>query len=168
MCILRIGYVYIPRRGNIVSSLFILIGRLAMPKICGRKATSLTSFLFLYPIIIATIWRLEWRRKSLIVMDKMNISVYDLLREAVERCDTGFAESSEVASRYCDAMSPYKRYLNEELDDSEKKEVLQEILKKFEDCGRCVKEGDLPFSDLISSHISEIKKEIERLAKNDL
>ena len=29
---------YISRRGNIVSSQFILLGRLAMPKICGRKA----------------------------------------------------------------------------------------------------------------------------------
>ena len=45
----RIGYVYISRRGNIVSSPFILLGRLAMPQFCGRKATSLTSFLFLYP-----------------------------------------------------------------------------------------------------------------------
>ena len=51
MRVLRIGYVYIPRRGNIVSSLFILERRLAMPKIHGRKTTSLTSFLFLYPIV---------------------------------------------------------------------------------------------------------------------
>ena len=38
---------YISRRGNIVSSLFISLRRLAMPQFCGRKATSLTSFLFL-------------------------------------------------------------------------------------------------------------------------
>ena len=101
-------------------------------------------------------------------MKKKELSAYDSLREAVEKCDTEFARSSEAAFYYCRAVLPYKRYLNEELDDSEKKEVLQEILKKFEDCGRCVKEGDLPFSDLISSHISEIKKEIEQLAKNDL
>ena len=99
-------------------------------------------------------------------MDKMNISVYDLLREAVERCDTGFAESSEVASRYCDAISPYKRYLNEELDDSEKKEVLQKILKKFEDCAECFKEGDIPLGDLIFSQISEIRNELNKLARN--
>ncbi|MBQ8270933.1 MAG: hypothetical protein IJZ22_07015 [Bacteroidaceae bacterium] len=99
-------------------------------------------------------------------MDKMDISVYDLLREAVERCDTEFAESSEVASRYCDAISPYKRFLNEDLDDRDKKEILQEILKKFEDCGKCVKEGDLPLGDLISSHIYEIRKELNKLTKN--
>ena len=63
MCILRIGYVYIPRRGNIVSSLFISLGRLAMPKICGRKATSLTSFLFLYHLLSAIVRRLEWQKK---------------------------------------------------------------------------------------------------------
>ena len=44
VCVQYTAYVYIPRRGNIVSSLFILIGRLAMPKIRGRKAISLTSF----------------------------------------------------------------------------------------------------------------------------
>ncbi len=42
---------YILRRGSIVSSTYILERRLAMPLFCGRKATSLTSFLFLYTII---------------------------------------------------------------------------------------------------------------------
>ena len=43
--------------------------------------------------------------------------------------------------------------------------MLEDILKKFEDCAKCFKEGDIPLGDLISSHISEIKREIERLAK---
>ena len=56
LCICRLrafctSPMYISRRGNIVSSWFILLGRLAMPKIHGRKTTSLTSFLFLYPIV---------------------------------------------------------------------------------------------------------------------
>ena len=54
MCVLRIGYVYIPRRGNIVSSLFIWSRRLAMPQFCGRKATSLTSFLYLYTMLFCS------------------------------------------------------------------------------------------------------------------
>ena len=60
---------------------------------------------------------------------------------------------------------PYKKYLNENLNNVEKKELLEDILKKFEDCAECFKEGDLPLGDLIYSHISEIEKEIERLSK---
>ena len=98
-------------------------------------------------------------------MKEKDFSVYDLLRECVEECDTKFTESSEVASRYCQAVLPYKRYLNEDLNDVKKKELLEEILKKFEDCSECYKEGELPLGDLILSHIFEIKKEIERLNK---
>ena len=43
-------HVYISRRGNIVSSMFILIRRLAMPLFCGRKATCLTSFFVALPM----------------------------------------------------------------------------------------------------------------------
>ena len=98
-------------------------------------------------------------------MEEKELSVYDSLREAVEKCDTKFAESTEAAFCYCRAVLPYKKYLNENLNNAEKKELLEDILKKFEDCAKCFKEGDIPLGDLISSHISEIKREIERLAK---
>ena len=98
-------------------------------------------------------------------MEEKELSVYDSLREAVEKCDTKFAESTEVAFCYCRAVLPYKKYLNENLNNVEKKELLEDILKKFEDCAKCFKEGDIPLGDLIFSHISEIKREIERLAK---
>ena len=104
-----------------------------------------------------------WQRP--IIMEKKELSAYDSLREAVEKCDTKFAESSEVAYCYCRAVLSYKKYLNENLNNVEKKELLEDILKKFEDCAECFKEGDLPFDDLISSHISEIKKKIELLDK---
>ena len=54
----RIGYVYISRRGNIVSSPFILLGRLAMPQFCGRKAQ--VSRLFLLhrsKLILVGVWQ---------------------------------------------------------------------------------------------------------------
>ena len=35
-------------------------------QIDGRKATSLTSFLFLYPLLTAIVRRLEWRKKVLL------------------------------------------------------------------------------------------------------
>ena len=70
MYVLYISHRYIPRRGNIVSSLFIWSGRLAMPLFCGRKATSLTSFLFLYPLLIATVWRLAVAEKNLVIMEE--------------------------------------------------------------------------------------------------
>ena len=101
-------------------------------------------------------------------MEEKELSVYDSLREAVEKCDTKFAESTEVAFCYCRAVLPYKKYLNENLNNAEKKELLEDILKKFEDCANCFKEGDLPLDGLISSHISEIKKELEQLDKNNL
>ena len=101
-----------------------------------------------------------------IVMEEKTLSVYDSLREAVEKCDTKFAGATELANCYCRAVLPYKRYLNEELNNVEKKELLEDILKKFEDCGKRVNEGDLPFSDLISSHISEIRKELNKLTGN--
>ena len=67
------SYVYIPRRGNIVSSLFIWSRRLAMPQFHGRKATSLTSFLFLYTLLIVKVRRLAWReRNMLFAMDGDN------------------------------------------------------------------------------------------------
>lgn len=50
-----------------------------------------------------------------IVMEEKTLSVYDSLREAVEKCDTKFAESTEIANCYCRAVIPYKRYLNKEL-----------------------------------------------------
>ncbi len=52
------GYVYISRRGNIVSSPFILLGRLAMPQFCGRKAQ--VSRLFLLhcsKLTLARVWQ---------------------------------------------------------------------------------------------------------------
>lgn len=101
-----------------------------------------------------------------IIMEKKELSVYDSLREAVEKCDTKFAESSEVAYCYCRAVLPYKKYLNENLNNVEKKELLEDILKKFEDCAECFKEGDLPLDDLISSLISEIRREIKRVTES--
>ena len=98
-------------------------------------------------------------------MEEKELSVYDSLREAVEKWETKFAESTEIANCYCRAVIPYKRYLNKELNNVDKKELLEDILKKFEDCAKCFKEGDIPLGDLISSHISEIKREIEQLAK---
>jgi len=91
MRVLRVGYVYIPRRGNIVSSLFILIGRLAKPKIHGRKATSLTSFLFLYPILIAKVRRLAWQKNKFNMhsdADCKAVAVYSTNGALVEKIDT--------------------------------------------------------------------------------
>ena len=50
-------------------------------------------------------------------MEEKELSVYDSLREAVEKCDTKFAESTEVAFCYCRAVLPYKKYLNENLNN---------------------------------------------------
>ncbi len=136
-----------------------------MPLFCGRKATSLTSFLFIYLLLIAIVRRLAVAEIH-IIMEEKELSAYDSLREAVEKCDTKFAESSEIAFCYCRAIKAYKRYLNEDLNNVEKKEILEDILKKLEDCAKCFKEGDLPLGDLIFSHISEIKKELEQLDKN--
>ena len=99
-------------------------------------------------------------------MEKKELSAYDSLREAVEKCDTKFAESSEVAYCYCRAVLSYKKYLNENLNNVEKKELLEDILKKFEDCAECFKEGDIPLGDLIFSQISEIRNELNKLARN--
>ena len=54
-------------------------------------------------------------------MEDTDLSVYDSLREVVEKCDTKFAESTEIANFYCRAVLIYKRYLNEELNNVEKK-----------------------------------------------
>ena len=45
-----------------------------MPKICGRKVTSLTSFLFLYLMLIAIVRRLAWRYCYLMVMKDRKIA----------------------------------------------------------------------------------------------
>ena len=41
-------------------------------------------------------------------MEEKELSAYDSLREAVEKCDTKFAESSEVAYCYYRAVFPIK------------------------------------------------------------
>lgn len=63
-------------------------------------------------------------------MEDTHLSVYDSLREVIEKCDTKFAESTENANFYCRSVLIYKRYLNEELNNVEKK-LIEDILKKF-------------------------------------
>ena len=63
-------YTYQNGRGNIVSSMFVWLRRLAMPLFYGRKTTSLTSFLFLYPFLFAIVRRLALAKKRLIFRKK--------------------------------------------------------------------------------------------------
>lgn len=47
-----------------------------------------------------------------------------------------------------------------------RKKLIEDILKKFEDCAECFKERDMPLWDLISSHISEIRNKLNKLTIN--
>ena len=82
MRVLRIAYVYI----HGVGILFLHCSShkaFGDAPVHGRKTTSLTSFLFLYPLLIATVRRLEWRKKSIVIM-----RTNDLIAESLRNPET--------------------------------------------------------------------------------